>query len=518
MDTETAAVQPSRMMRILDAIERVGNRLPHPTSLFFILCLLILVLSWLCGMLGVSAVHPITGNTVTAVNLLSVEGLHLMLANTVTNFTGFAPLGTVLVAMLGIGIAEQSGLLSSVLRLLVLSAPKRLLTFVVVFAGVLSSLAADAGYVVLIPLSALVFIAAGRHPIAGIAAAFAGVSGGFSANLSIGPLDALLAGISTESAKLFIDYEVSAAANWYFIFVSTFMIAIVGAWVTEKLVVPRLPEWKPDAGTTTADNLNEEERRGLRYAGVASLVLIGILLIGLLPESGVLRDPETGSIVKSPFINGIVTVIALFVALVGIAYGIGAKTIKNDRDIINSMESTMGTMAAYLVLMFFAAQFVNYFAWTNLGLISAINGSIFLKSLGWGPVPLLLIFILFAAMINLFIGSASAKWAIVAPVFVPMLMILGIAPETTQVAYRIGDSVTNIITPLMPYFALVVAFVQRYDKEAGIGTIIAVMLPYSVCFLIAWSVLLSAWVLLGAPLGPDAQLFIEPVNTNVTKP
>lgn len=491
----------------LDWIEDKGNRLPHPTSLFVILCGLILILSWLCQWLGLSAVHPISGKTVEAINLLGTEGLHRILTHTVSNFTGFAPVGTVLIAMLGIGIAEHSGLLNSLLRLMVLKAPQNLLTFFVVLAGVLSSLAADSGYVVLIPLSALVFIAAGRHPIAGIAAAFAGVSGGYSANLLIGPLDAILAGISTEAAHLVAsDYEVNAAGNYYFIVASTLLIAAVGTWVTEKVIATRLPVYQGEHNTL--ERLSESEQKGLRYAALLTSIFIGLLLAGLIPDDGVLRSPTDGSILKSPFISGIVTIIAAYAAVAGLVYAKGAKTFKEKNAVIHSMETTMSTMATYLVLMFFAAQFVNYFAWTNLGIISAITGSEFLKSLDPGPVALMLIFILLAASINLLIGSASAKWAIMAPIFVPMFYLLGISPEMTQISYRVGDSVTNIITPLMPYFALVVAFVQRYDKQAGIGTIIATMLPYSLCFLIAWSILLSVWMFFALPLGPGASIYI----------
>jgi aminobenzoyl-glutamate transport protein len=433
-----------------------------------------------------------------------------MLAGTVGNFTGFAPLGTVLVAMLGIGVAERAGLLDAVLRRVVLAAPERLLSFFVVLAGVLSSLAADSGYVVLIPLAALVFRAAGRHPVAGIAAAFAGVSAGFSANLLIGPLDAILAGLSTEAVRL-VDpaWEVTAAGNWWFILVSTFLIAAVGTVVTERITEPRLGTYRGgDEEAEPSREIADEERRGLRAAALVTVLFLGLLLAALLPEDGVLRDPETGSVLRSPFISGIVVVVALWAALAGIAYGRRAGTFRSGADVIEGMEATMGTMAAYLVLMFFAAQFVAWFGWTRLGVITAIGGSELLRALDLGTLPLLLAFILVAASVNLVIGSASAKWAIMAPVFVPMLYLLGITPEATQMAYRVGDSVTNIVTPLMPYFALVVAFVQQYDRRAGIGTIIATMLPYSLALLLAWAALLTGWVLLDLPLGPGAPITV----------
>jgi aminobenzoyl-glutamate transport protein len=500
--TDTAA--PGRLGRILNGIEVLGNRLPHPTLLFAWMALGVLVLSAIAAALGVSAVHPVSGEALHAVNLVSGEGLRRILAGTVENFTGFAPLGTVLVAMLGIGIAERSGLIDALLRRVVTAAPDSMLTFFVVLAGVLSSLAADSGYVVLIPLAALVFQAAGRHPVAGIAAAFAGVSAGFSANLLIGPLDAILAGLSDEAVKL-VDpsYEVSVAGNWWFIIASTFLIAGVATLVTDRITEPRLAPAEPDRPGPERNEVDPEaEKRGLRAAGIATLILAGLLLAGLVPESGVLRNPDTGSILRSPFISGVVVVIAFCAALAGIAYGRRAGTFADGKAVVESMERTMETMAAYLVLMFFAAQFVAWFGWTNLGAILAVTGAEALGALDPGTLPLLLVFILLAAGINLFIGSASAKWAIMAPVFVPMLYLLGISPEGTQMAYRIGDSVSNIITPLMPYFALVVAFVQQYDRKAGIGTIIATMLPYSIALLLAWAGLLAVWIGFDIPLGP----------------
>jgi len=507
-DTET----PGRLARILNGIEAAGNRLPHPALLFAWMALGVLVASAITAMFGVGAVHPVTGEYIPAVNLLSGEGLRRILAETVTNFTGFAPLGTVLVAMLGIGIAERSGLLDVLLRRLVLAAPDRLLTFFVVLAGVLSSLAADSGYVVLIPLAALVFIAAGRHPIAGMAAAFAGVSAGFSANLLIGPLDALLAGLSTEAVRLVDpDYEVTAAGNWWFIIASTFLIAIVVSAVTEWITEPRMtPADIPESASAAPSDADKPdaaaERRGLRGAGLATVLFGGLLLAGLLPAEGILRDPATGEILRSPFISGIVVVIAFWAALAGIAYGRLAGSFADGGDVMRSMERTMETMAVYLVLMFFAAQFVAWFGWTNLGVITAIAGSEFLRILDPGTLPLLLVFIVLAALINLLIGSASAKWAIMGPVFVPMLYLLGISPEATQMAYRIGDSVTNIITPLMPYFALVLAFAQQYDRKAGLGTLIATMLPYSIALMLAWMGLLTFWVVFDLPLGPGAPI------------
>ncbi len=499
----------STINRWLQKIEAAGNRLPHPTTLFIYLCGLVLLLSWLCAATGVSAIHPLDNSRIDAVNLLSRDGLQQMLANTVTNFTHFAPVGTLLVAVMGIGIAEHAGLIGTVLKATVLKAPRHLLTFIVVLTGVLSSLAADTGYVVLIPLAAIVFRAAGRSPVAGIAAAFAGVSGGFSANLLIGPIDAILAGLSTEAAQLIKpDYVVTAAGNYYFIIASTVLIGLVGTWVTERLVLPRFAH--EETHPETHHQLSPDQRRGLTAVGWFSLVFIGLLLWGLLPDDGLLRHPDTGSILRSPFISGIVTIIAAYCGLSGWVYGKLSGSF-NERDaFIKGMESSMETMASYLVLMFFAAQFVSYFSWSQLGLISAVKGASLLQQLNINSTALLVSFVLFSALINLLIGSASAKWALLSPIFVPMLLLSGISPEATQMAYRVGDSSTNIITPLMPYFGVVVAYVQRYDRSAGMGTVIATMLPYSIAFLIGWSLLLTAWLLLDWPLGPGAPAFITP--------
>lgn len=501
--------QASFIHRVLQRIELLGNRLPNPSVLFIGLCALILLLSAVMAALDLQAVHPISGASLHAVNLLSQDGLHRVLTQSISNFTQFAPVGSVLVAMMGIGVAEHSGLISAALRATVLKAPARFLTFIVVLSGVLSSLAADTGYVVLIPLAALVFLSAGKHPVVGIAAAFAGVSGGYSANLLIGPVDAILAGISTEAASLVQPgYEVSAAGNYYFIVASTLLISVIGTWVTEKLVAVRLGTY-PATDDTFSNTLEAHERRALKAVALFTLLFIALLLAGLLPADGFLRGTDNSDILRSPFIKGIVVIIAIYSALAGYIYGTVSGSFKSSNDFIKGMENSMEIMASYLVLMFFAAQFVNYFAWSQLGAIFAINGAALLQSLELDSVTLLAAFIVMAALINLLIGSASAKWALFAPIFVPMLLLVGISPEATQVAYRIGDSSTNIITPLMPYFGVVIAFVQRYDKQAGIGTVIAIMLPYSLAFLLGWSALLLLWMLADWPPGPGAVLFLN---------
>ncbi len=490
----------------LTRIEQLGNRLPHPTLLFVWLCALIVAISALCSWAGASASHPGSGELLQARSLLSGDGLRWMLTHTVSNFVGFAPVGTVLVAIMGIGIAEHAGLLGTVLKMLVLKAPSRLLTAVIVFSGVLSSLGADSGYVVLIPLAALAFRAAGRHPLAGIAAAFAGVSGGFSANLAVGPIDAILSGISSEAIALVAaDQAVSASDNYYFMIASTLLITVVGSWVTARWVEPRLGS----APTAEAEQeaLTTGERRGLWAVLLFTAIFAGLVLAATLP-GGMLRNPATGDLINSPFLNGIVTLIALYAALAGIVYGRVSGHYHGSGDWIGGMEQSMQSMAGYLVLMFFAAQFVNYFAWSGLGAILAIVGAEWLAALELSRHSLLLAFVFVSAGINLLIGSASAKWSLFAPIFVPMLFLLGISPEAAQVAYRIGDSSTNIITPLMPYFGVVVAFAQQHDRRAGIGTLMAMMIPYSLAFLFSWSLLLLAWQWLALPLGPGGAGFV----------
>jgi len=524
--TDHSTTRKSALDRFLDVVERSGNALPHPATLFAMLALLVILLSWVAAQFGLSVQHPSTGATVTAVNLLSLEGLHRILTNLVGNFTSFAPLGTVLVALIGIGVAEHSGLMAAALRKLVLASPRVLLTPIVVFAGVMSNMASEIGYVLLIPLAGLIFRSAGRHPIVGMAAAFSGVSGGYSANLLIGTIDPLLSGLSQEAAR-FVDptYTVSPLANWYFMAASTPLITLLGWLVAERFTAPRFPDpaspspnaahvagsSAPASAEETASELSAAERRGLRFSGVALLLLVAALVwsmlpFGSLPGAGFLRNASSGELLNSPLLSGVVAIIFLFGVVLGLAYGIGAGTIKSDADVIRGMSASMTTLGGYLVLVFFAAQFVAFFNWTQLGLIFAVNGAESLRSLGLSALPLFVSFILLTATVNLTMGSASAKWALMAPVFVPMFMLLGYSPELTQTAYRVGDSVTNIISPMMSYFALIIAFFQKYEPRAGLGTIVAVMLPYSITFLIGWSLVFGLWLMLGLPIGPDSPL------------
>ncbi len=503
--------QESVLSHALSWIERAGNRLPHPATLFALLALGVIVVSGIAARLDLEAVHPGSGELIRPVSLLSIPGLHRILTSMVTNYTSFAPLGTVLVAMLGIGLMEGSGLIAACLKLLVLSAPKKLLTFAIVLAGVLSNAASEIGYVLLVPLAAVIFLGVGRHPVAGLAAAFAGVSGGYSANLLLGTVDPLLAGLSEEAARIIDpDYSVNAACNYYFMATSTFFIAAAGTWVTEKIVIPRVGDYTGEERADKIETLSAAEKRGLRFALAALAVFTALILLRTVPANGFLRNPETGGLLDSPFLKGIVAFIFLLGVALGGAYGAGAGTLKNDADFMNAMGKAIKGLGVYMVLVFFAAQFVAYFNWSNLGLIVAVKGAELLSALGLGDVTLMVALVIVAGFVNLFMGSASAKWAIMAPVFIPMFMLLGYTPEFTQAAYRIGDSVTNVISPMMSYFALIVAFVERYQKNAGIGTVIALMLPYTAVFFFVWTLLLAVWVVAGLPVGPGAGLYLKP--------
>jgi aminobenzoyl-glutamate transport protein len=492
---------------ILEWVEKIGNALPHPATLFAIFAVTTILLSGVATYFDWQAVHPGDGSLIEPVNLISKEGLHRILLNLVRNYTDFAPLGIVMVAILGIGIAESSGLINAGIRLLVLSAPKQLLTFILVFSGVLSNMASDIGYVLLIPLAGIIFLAVDRHPVAGMAAAFAGVSGGFSANLFIGTIDPLLAGLSEEAARILDPaYTVNPTANYYFMVVSTVLISLTGTWVTEKIVVPRLGEYKGDAQKEKIDKLTSREKKGLVCCLITTAVILVVILIGIVPENGLLRAAD-GGVLNSPLIKGVVAMLFIVAGLMGLAYGFAAGTFKSDADVVKGMSASMQTLGLYLVLVFFAAQFVAFFKWSNLGIIMAISGADVLKASGLGVIPLMIMFIILSASINMLMGSASAKWALMAPIFIPMFMLLGYSPELTQVVYRIGDSVSNLISPMMSFFALIIAFIQKYDSKAGIGTIIATMLPYSVAFFFVWTALLITWILLGLPLGPGAGLY-----------
>jgi len=518
---------------ILGWVERTGNKLPDPVFIFFYLIIALVLFSVVAAMSGISAMHPtaldeVTGNAqrIEAISLLSPENIQRLWVEMPTTFTHFHPLGYVLVVMLGAGVAERSGFFAAGMSKAVKSAPKTMLTPVVALVAMIGNHAADAGYVVLIPLAGILFAAAGRHPLAGIAAAFAGVSGGFSANISPGQLDALLFGITEEAvaaSALDPSWTANIAGNWFFISVMTVVYLPIIWYVTDKIIEPRLGPWtggatagrSADAASPDpAGETGELASRGLRHAGLAALFVVGLwLLMVFAPGTPLIDEAACEAIADAdcsihaqlaPLYRSLVAAFFLLFLLTGWAYGRATGSIKNHRDLVEMMAESMKDMGYYLVLAFAAAHFVAMFGWSNLGLISAVHGAAAIDSTGL-PLPIVLgLMVVFTGLLNLFVGSASAKWALLAPILVPMLMLLGISPEGATAAYRVGDSATNIITPLMVYFPLILVFAQRWQKDFGLGSLTAMMLPYSIWLMVSGTVLIVLWFYLGIPLGPDA--------------
>lgn len=490
--------------RWLERVERAGNALPHPVTLFALALAMVMVVSQLAAWAGWSVQRPAAGQgdgeTVTARGLLDSDGLWWLLSHLVDNFMAFPPLGIVLVAMLGIGVAERSGLLPALLARLLRITPQSLLTPAVVLLGVLSSVTLDAGYVVLPPLAAALFYAAGRTPLAGLAAAFAGVSAGFSANITLTALDPLLAGFTESGARIVeAGYQVPATANWWLMIVSTLVLTVVGWWVTARIVEPQQARRNVDAHESENTSTGAGTSRGLRAAGAAFAGVLSVpLALILIPGAPLHGDGEH----FARWIEAMVPILFLVFLVPGIAFGVAAGTVRRDRDVADMLAATIADLAPYIVLAFVAAQFIEAFDHSQLGLLLAITGGQALAALAL-PAPLLALgFLVVAMTANLFIGSASAKYAFLAPVFVPMLMEAGLAPEITQAAYRIGDSVTNIITPLNPYWVIVLGFMQRWRRDAGMGTLLTLMLPYALAFAVIWPALLALWIVAGIPLGP----------------
>jgi len=575
--TTTGHEKKGWFTKFLNFVEWLGNLLPHPVTLFAIFGLGVILISGLADWLQWTAIDPrpegargrAPDGIIEPVSLMNSDGFRWIVENLVRNFTSFAPLGVVLVALLGVGVAERSGLISALIRGLVLKAasfkpaerklefqnrffysenvvlklmdilllpirglwfvirklvdpairffitPKNLVTVAICFGAVVSNTASEMGYVVLVPLAAVIFYSMGRHPLAGLACGFACVSGGYSANLLIGTIDPLLAGLTEEAARIIDpEYEVHAAVNYYFMFISTFMITLVGTFVTLRIVEPKLGKYDPSiamedlSDQSVMNPLTKQEVKGLKITALVVLVLMALLSLTIIPENGVLRNPETGEWLNSPFFRGIVAFIFVFFLIPGFVYGRITGVMKTDRDVIDGMANAMSTLGLYIVIVFFAAQFVAFFGYTNLGQIFAVKGAEFLDAIGLTGPLVFLGFIFVSGSVNLMLGSASAQWAVTAPIFVPMLMLIGYSPEVIQAAYRIGDSVTNIITPMMSYFGLILAFANKYDKNLGIGTIISMMLPYSIFFFVGWVLLFYLWVFgLGMPVGPAAPTY-----------
>ncbi|BAX52151.1 p-aminobenzoyl-glutamate transport protein [Photobacterium damselae subsp. piscicida] len=499
----------SAMDKFLNGIERVGNKIPDPALLFFWGLVLVWVLSAVLSQFDFGLVHPVTQQSVEIKNLLTGESMASFLANMVKNFTGFAPLGIVLVAMLGVGVAEASGFINTGLKKMLNVTPVKFLTPMLILVAIVSHTAADAGYVLVIPLGGIIFHAAGRHPLAGIAAAFAGVSGGFSANFIPSGIDPLLAGFTQEAARIMDpDYIVNPLANIIFTGLSSFVIVAIGWYITDKIIEPRLAktaidddaEEAPDMGSFT-----ELESKAFSRAGWAMVAGIALLVAVLIPETSPLRS-LSGEIAafNAPVMQSIVPLIFILFVIPGIIYGKVAGTFKESQDVIKAMSTTMAGMAGFMVMVFFIAQFLVAFTQSNIGTLLALSGAKLLQEMNLPGQITIIGMILLTASVNLLVGSASAKWALIGPIMVPMLMAVGISPELTQAAYRVGDSVSNIISPMMVFFPLVVVYMQRYVKSSGIGTLASMMMPYSIVMLVGWTIFLLVYWAIGIPLGVQA--------------
>ena len=501
--------QKTAPVGFLGTVERVGNKLPDPAVLFIALLFIVWVLSWMLSYVSFDVIDPRTSEALVIKNLMSGSAFTEFLSVMVTNFSHFHPVGVVLVAMLGIGVAEHTGFINSALRALLNVTPDKLLTPMVVAVGIVSHTAADAGYVLVIPLGGVIFYAAGRHPLAGIAAAFAGVSGGFSASFVPSSIDPLLQGLTQAGAQI-LDPEITLNPlnNYFFTTASSLLIISLGWFVTDRIVEPRLQNEVIDGDEEDLPemhDLQDQERKGLRWATISMVLGIVLLVATSLPAGSPWRDAGGDiSSFQAPLMRSIVSLIFLFFLVPGVVYGVVAGTISSSKDIIVGMTKSMHTMSYYLVIMFFIAQFVYAFGQSNLGVLLALQGAAFLQAMAMPAAITIVGIVILTAFVNIFVGSASGKWGLLAPIFVPMLMSLGISPDLTQAAYRVGDSSTNIITPLMPYFPLVVVYCQRYVKNTGIGTLTAMMLPYSMSFLVLWTIFLLIYFAIGIPLGIQA--------------
>jgi aminobenzoyl-glutamate transport protein len=504
----------SGMEKALDVIERVGNKVPHPAVIFIWLILLVIVVSHLLYLMGFSATyetinpetHMLEEVTTTTQSLLTASGIRTLYSDVVSNFMSFNAVGVIIVAMLGVGVSETSGLIKALIRKLVAVASPRALTYILVFVGIVSSIAADAGYLVLIPLAGAAFLSVGRNPLAGIAASFAAVSAVFSVNILIKPLDGILVGITDDAIHLMNpNLSISLTANFWFSVASVLMLTFVCGFITDKWIEPRLGPYVPPADIKAEESVEvdaADQARGLKYAGWGLIAILVFFALLALPAHAPLRNPETGDLIgNSPFMNGLIVFIALVFLVSGAAYGVGARTMKGSADVVRAMEKAVIDIAPLLFLLFFIAQFIALFTYTNIATISAVKAGDALAGWGLGPLPLLLIFIMVVTVLNLIITGIIPKWAIFAPVFVPLLMRLNVTPEAVLAAYRVGDSPTNAITPMMAYFPLIVGFAAKYRKDAGVGTVISMMLPYVVVVQVVWMILFALWQIAKLPWG-----------------
>lgn len=532
--TAGAAPKPGLMDRLLDVIERVGNKVPHPAIMFLALCVGVIVLSAILAFLGVSATYEVVKpdtaaglgvavaggdyhvetETVHIQSLLDADGIRYLFTSFVGNFMGFTAMGIILIVMIGVGVAERSGLIAALIRRLVASSSPGALTYIIVFLGIISSVASDAGYLVLIPLGAAAFMSIGRHPLAGLAAAFAGVAGGFGVNFLITPNDAVLTEITNESIHL-VDpaRSIDLTANLWFGIGSTIVLTVILGLVTSRIVEKRLGTYDAsvapeasDANIQTADAApaidEAAESRGLRLAGLYLLAATALIALLTVLPGAPLRDPVTGSIIgTSPFMNSLIVIITILFFAAGLGYGKGAGTVKSANDVIEAVVKSWAGLAGLLLLFLLIAQFIAYFNYSNMPQIIAVTLGDLIEQTSIGAGGLMLIAILITAVVGVIIPQAIAKWALLAPIFVPLFMRLGVDPAAVLAAYRVGDSPVNIVTPIMAYFPLIVIFAARYDKRSGIGTVIALMLPYFVALMAGWTLFFLAWFALGLPWG-----------------
>lgn len=498
-------IEMNKSKGVLGWIEDMGNKLPHPFWIFVWICVFVVVFSGIAAFFGVSATHPDTGEEIIAQNLISGDGLRRFLQEMVTNFAHFAPFGLVLVMLMGVSVAERSGLLTVVMRNLAFSVPNKIVLPVIFIIGACGNIGSDAGIVIVPPIAALIFMQMGLHPIAGLVAGYAGATAGFTANFFIAGTDVLLAGISSEITEKMIDMpEVSATANWYFMIASTVLLGFGGAFIARRYTIPRCSKFEILGEVETANShtgMTDLERKGLKHAGWSLLVYVIVILALVAPEGAPLRNQETGGIVPSPFLRGLIPILFFFFAIPGYFYGKATGAIKKPNDVLKQMEHGMKELSGYIVLMLVVAQFINLFYWSNLDTILAIKGATFLQATGLtGPVMFIL-FMIIVAFLNIFLGSGSAKWAIFAPIFIPMLAQLGYSPAFVQLIYRIGDSITNAVTPLYIYFPLLLGWIHKYNKNIGIGTIVSLLIPYAIILFFMWTVLLLVWFWLNLPIG-----------------
>jgi aminobenzoyl-glutamate transport protein len=509
---QSSEVPKTFLQKTLDWIERVGNKVPHPAVLFLVLIVAIVLLSHILQILEASVTyqrinaetHEVEEVTTAVVSLLSADGIRFVVTSVVPNFINFGPVGIIVVAMMGIGLAERSGLIAATIRKIVMVAPRGAITVIVVTLGVLSSIASDAGYLVLIPLGASAFYSIGRHPLAGLAAAFAGVAAAFGVNFLVKPIDGILAEMTNDAIHIVDPAQtIDLTANFYFGVVSSVVLIVVITLVTSKITEPRLGSYRGESPIEGREAMTADESRGLWCALVAVVISLIVLLSLTLPAEAPLRNPETGAVMgSSPFMDGLIFIITSVFFLAGLAYGIGARTIRRAQDAIDAITKTIGDLGDLLFLFFVISQFVGYFNFSNIGTVLAVQLAEALQAANLSDMTLLLAFILVGTLLCFPLPNILPKWAIMAPVFVPMFLKLGIEPDAVLAAYRVSDSPVNVINPLLPHFALVVGFARRWQKEAGVGTLVAMMLPYTAATFASWTILFFFWYLLGLPFGP----------------